>query len=161
MRPFIKKVLVAISGSDSSINGAKYAIMYAKTYNLDLSVVYVVDTSTLKELLISKIFIEEESSEFESNLEANGNRYLDYIEELARSKNVKINKILKRGGVVNMIIEAAEETDADLIILGAWQKNRSKRDLVTRSHLDLLMDAKKSVLIVKEEEIEAIFNRFR
>ena len=70
MGPFIKKIIVAISGSDSSINGAKYAIMLAKMYKLDLSVVYVVDTSTLKELLISKIFIEEESAEFENNLEA-------------------------------------------------------------------------------------------
>lgn len=160
MSPFIKKVIVAISGSDSSINGAKYAIMLAKMYKLDLSVVYVVDTSTLKELLISKIFIEEESAEFEHNLEANGNRYLDYIEELAKDKGVKVNKILKRGGVVTQILEAAEESGSDLIVLGAWQKNRAKRDLITRFHIDLLMDAKKPVLLVKEEEIETMFKRF-
>ncbi len=160
MKNLIEKVLVAISGSESSINGAKYAIMYCKTYKLDLSVIYVIDTSTLKDLLISKIFIEEESSQFESNLEANGNRYLDYIEELAKSKGVKVNKILKRGGVANMIMEAAEETDSDLIILGGWQPNRSRKDLITRAHLDLLMDSNKSVLVVKDHEIENIFKRF-
>src|SRR4030043_649020 len=154
MGAIINNILVAISGSDSSINGAKYAIMLAKTFKWDLSVVYVIDTSTLKELLISKIFIEEESSQFESNLEANGNRYLDYIEELAKSKGVNINKILKRGGVATMILEAADEVDADLIVLGAWQQNKSKRDLITKSHMDILFDSKKTVIIVKEQEIE-------
>jgi nucleotide-binding universal stress UspA family protein len=160
MSAMINNILVAISGSDSSINGAKYAIMLAKTFKWNLSVVYVIDTSTLKQLLISKIFIEEESSEFEMNLEANGNRYLDYIEELAKNKGVKVKKILKRGGIATMILEAAEEEDADLIILGAWQQNKSKRELITKSHMDILFDSKKSVIIVKEQEIETMFKRF-
>jgi len=160
MSAVIKNILVAISGSDASINGAKYAIMLAKTFKWDLSVVYVIDTSTLKELLISKIFIEEESSEFEKNLEANGNRYLDYIEELAKGKGVKVKKILKRGGVATMLLEASEEVNADLIVLGAWQQNKSKRDLITRAHMDILFDSKKSVIVVKEQEIETIFKRF-
>jgi nucleotide-binding universal stress UspA family protein len=160
MSAIINNILVAISGSDSSINGAKYAIMLAKTFKWNLSVVYVIDTSTLKELLISKIFIEEESSEFEQNLEANGNRYLDYIEELAKSKGVKVKKILKRGGIATMILEAAEEADADLIVLGAWQQNKSKRELITKSHMDILFDSKKSVIIVKEQEIDMLFKRF-
>ncbi|MCK4798216.1 MAG: universal stress protein [Spirochaetes bacterium] len=160
MKPLIKKILVAISGSDSSINGAKYAIMLSKIFKWELSVVSVVDTSTLKELLISKIFIEEESSDFEKNLEANGNRYLDYIEELAKSKGVKIKKILKRGGVSTMILEAAEEEGVDQIILGAWQVNRAKKDLITRAHLDILLDSKISVLVVKEQDIEILFKRF-
>lgn len=160
MKAFIKNILIAISGSDSSINGAKYAIMLSKIFKWELSVVYVIDTTTLKELLISKIFIEEESSDFEKNLEANGNRYLDYIEELARNKGIKIKKVLKRGGVATMILEAAEEINADLIILGAWQQNRAKRNLITRAHLDILTDSKKSVLIVKDENVETLFNRF-
>jgi nucleotide-binding universal stress UspA family protein len=160
MKPLVKKILVAISGSDSSINGAKYAIMMARSFKWDLSVVYVVDTSTLKELLISKIFVEDESAEFETNLEATGHRYLDYIEELAKSKGVKVNKILKRGGVATMILESADEVSADMIVLGAVDINRSKRDLINRSHLDILMDSKKSVVIVKEEDIETLFKRF-
>lgn len=161
MKPLLKKIQVAISGSESSINGAKYAIMLAKTYKLELSVVYIVDTSTLKELLISKIFIEEESVDFEKNLEANGRRYLDYIEELAKSKGVKVKKILKHGGVATMLLEAAEDENVDMLVMGAWEVNRSKRSLITRAHMDLLMDAKVPVLVVKEEDIEMMFKRFK
>jgi len=156
----LQKVLIPISGSESSINGAKYAIMMSKIYKWELTVIYVIDTSTIKELLISKIFIEEESKEFEENLEANGLRYLEYIDELAKSKGIKINKLLKRGGVTNMIMEAADETDADLIILGGWQSNRSRKDLITKAHLDLLTDSKRSVLVVKDQDIETFFKRF-
>ena len=160
MKPLIKKILVAISGSDSSINAAKYSIMLAKTFKYDLNILFVIDTSTLNELLISKIFIQEESLEYEKNLESNGHRYLNYVDELAKSKGVKINKIVKSGAVSTKILETAEEEDVDLIIMGGWELNRSKRDLITRAHMEVMMDAKKPVLIVKEEDIEIMFKRF-
>lgn len=134
--------------------------MLAKTYKWDLGVVYVIDTSTVKDLLISKIFIEEESSQFEKDLEANGQRYLNYISELAQKKGVKAHTLLKRGGISTMILEAAQEFDAQLILLGAWETKRSKRDLITRAHMDILMDANRSVLIIKEEDIENLYKRF-
>ncbi|MCG8571851.1 MAG: universal stress protein [Spirochaetes bacterium] len=161
MKPIVKKILVAISGSNSSINASKYAIMLAKTFKWELVALYVIDTSTIKELLLSKIFIEEESDDFEKNLEANGKRYLDYVEELAKNKSVKVKKVLKRGGIASMIMETSTDEDCDLIIMGGWEVNRSKRDLISKAHMDLLMDSKKSVLIVKEEEVENLYKKFR
>jgi nucleotide-binding universal stress UspA family protein len=160
MKQMVKKILVAVSGSDSSINAAKYAIMLAKNFKFELAVLYVIDTHTLKELLMSKILIEEETMEYEKSMNANGNRYLSYVEELAKSKGVKVEKVLKTGNVAAMILEASEETDTDIIVLGGWEMNRSKRDLVSKSHMEVLMDSKCSVLVIKEEEIEDIFKRF-
>ncbi|MBP5706337.1 MAG: universal stress protein, partial [Spirochaetales bacterium] len=68
MNSLLNKILVAISGSDTSINAAKYGIMLAKSLKLELNVIYVVDTSTIQDLLLSKIFIQEESAEYENNL---------------------------------------------------------------------------------------------
>jgi nucleotide-binding universal stress UspA family protein len=119
-----------------------------------------VDTYTLKELLLSKIFIEEESREFEKNMIANGERYLAYVEDLAGEKGVKVEKVLKTGNIAAMILEASDEVDSDMIVLGGWELNRSKRDLVSKSHMEVLLDSKHPVLIVKEEEIESFFKKF-
>ena len=160
MKNVLNKILVAISGSDTSINAAKYGIMLAKSQKLELNVIYVVDTSTIQDLVMSKIFIQEESAEYENNLRENGKRYLTYAEELAQSKGVKIVKHLKSGAISTQILDTAEEIGADMILLGSWEINRSRRDLMSRFHTDIIMDAKMPVLIVKDNVVEGQFNRF-
>lgn len=159
MKQIIKKILVAVSGSDSSINASKYAIILSKTFGFELVAVYVVDTQTLKDLISTKIFIQDESSEYEKGLVSNGNRYLAYIEELAKSKGVKVKKILKNGNIASSILEASIEEDVDLIVLGGWEVNRSKRDLISRAHMEIMMDSKIPVLVSKEEDIENLFRK--
>ena len=83
MKALIQTVVVAVSGSEASVSAAKYGILMARLYRLRLVGVYVVDTATLRELLLSKIFVEDESSEYEKSLEENGRRYLNYVEGLA------------------------------------------------------------------------------
>ena len=157
MTGLFKNILVATSGSDASINASKYAIALSKIYNCKLTAVYVVDTATLKELLISKIFVEDESLEYEKSLEANGHRYLNYIEELALKKGVKIDKILKNGAIYTGILNAADESNSNLIVLGGWERNRDARDLISHAHKEVLMNAKCSILIVKEQNVEALY----
>jgi len=111
----------------SEFLAAKYAIVLAKLYRCRLSAAYVVDTATIKQLTLSKIFIQEESQEYERSLQTNGERYLAFVEELARAKGVKIERELRRGAVYTEILAVAEEKKADLIILGGWEKNRSVR----------------------------------
>ncbi len=156
-KPLFSNILVAITGSDASILAAKYAIIMAKTYRCNLSAVYVVDTATIRQLTLSKIFIQEESQEYEHSLEANGDRYLSFVDELAKAKNVKIDKSLRRGAVYTEILAAAEEKKSDLIILGGWEKDRSSRDIISNAHREIMINAKCSVLIVKEPNIDQLY----
>ena len=97
MKGLLQTVVVAVSGSEASINAAKYGIVMAKVYRCRLLAVYVVDTATLKELLLSKIFVEDESVEYEKSLERNGRRYLDYVTDLAGKKGVEVEGLLRKG----------------------------------------------------------------
>jgi hypothetical protein len=63
-----------------------YGILLSKQYECDLKAVYVVDTSTLKQLTMSRIFYEEESRNYEKRLEDDGKRYLTYLEKLAAER---------------------------------------------------------------------------
>jgi nucleotide-binding universal stress UspA family protein len=155
----IKKIVVAVSGSQSSINAAMYAIVMAKLYHCKLTATYVIDSATLKQLSLSKILVPEESSEFEKSLEENGHRYLNYVEELASSRDVRIEKDLRRGSVSTEIMVSAVERGADLIILGGWEKDRDPRDIISNVHREIQVNSKCSVLVVKNRDVEHIFRR--
>ncbi len=157
MKPLIQKILVAISGSDASINAAKYAIVLAKQYHCSLTVVYVVDTATLQELVITKIFVEDERMDYEKNLLANGDRYLTYVRDLAGQKGVKVETVLRKGAIYTEILRESESRDIDLILLGGWERERKERDIISEAHREVLLNARCSVLVVKEQDIDSIF----
>jgi nucleotide-binding universal stress UspA family protein len=159
LKPLFSNIVVSISGSDASILAAKYAIIMSKLYKCWLSAVYVVDIATIRQLTLSKIFIQEESQEYEASLEANGKRYLSFVEELARAKGVKIESELRRGAVYTEILGVAEEKKADLIVLGGWEKERSARDIISHSHREIMVNAKCSVLLVKEPNIDQLYKQ--
>jgi len=159
MKPLIQKILVAISGSDASINAAKYAIVLAKQYHCSLTVVYVVDTATLQELVITKIFVEDERMDYEKNLLANGDRYLAYAKDLAGQKGVKVETVLRKGAIYTEILRESESRDVDLILLGGWERERKERDIISEAHREVLLNARCSVLVVKEQDIEPIFKQ--
>ena len=157
MKPLISNIVTAVTGSDASILAAKYAIVMAKAYHCHLNAVYVVDTATIKQLTLSKIFIQEESAEYERNLEANGERYLTFVSELAKAKGVKVDRQIRKGAVYTEILTVADEVKADLIILGGWERERSARDIISQAHREIMFNAKCSVLIVKEPDVEQIY----
>jgi len=157
MKPLISNIVTAVTGTDASILAAKYGIVMAKTYNCKLSAVYVVDTATIKQLTLSKIFLQEEGAEYEKSLETNGSRYLSFVEELASAKGVKIDKIMRRGAIYTEILAAADEKKADLILLGGWEKDTKTKDIIGHSHREIMANAKCSVLLVKEPEIDQIY----
>jgi nucleotide-binding universal stress UspA family protein len=159
MKPLISNIVAVITGSDASILAAKYAIVLSKLYRCRLSAVYVVDTATIRQLTLSKIFIQEESQEYEKSLEANGERYLSFVEELARAKGVKIEREIRRGAVYTEVLTAADERRADLIVLGGWEKERSARDIISHAHREIMISAKCSVLLVKEPAIDQLYKQ--
>lgn len=159
MKELLRTIVVAVSGSEASISAAKYAIALARSYRLRVLAVYVVDTATLRELLLSRIFIEEESADYEKSLEQNGHRYLNYVEELASKKGVEVEKILRRGAVSTEIVEAAEDARADLILVGGLEEKGVLRDALSRQQREIMRNARCSVLVVKEPEIDAIYRK--
>jgi nucleotide-binding universal stress UspA family protein len=159
MKPLISNILTVITGSDASILAAKYAIVMSKMYRCRLTALYVVDTATIRQLTLSKIFIQEESQEYERSLQANGERYLSFVEELARAKGVKVEREIRNGAVYTEVLAVADEKKADLIVLGGWEKDRSARDIISHAHREIMVNAKCSVFIVKEPSIDQIYKQ--
>lgn len=157
IKPIFQKVLILMNGSESSVHAVQYGILMSKLYHCALKAVYVVDTPTLKQLTLTKIFVIEESSEYESSLTADGNRYLGYAAELAAAKNVKIETELLHGSIWGETIRAADEFGANLILLGGSEKGEHGDSSMRVSHKRIFENAGCSVLYVKEKQVEQLY----
>ena len=163
-KSFLKKILVAVNGSESSIHAAMYAIMFASSYKIDMKALYVVDSATIKTLGRKNILIHDEALQFEQDLITEGNGCLDYIKGLAGTKGLEIETELRSGKVFKEIIKGAKEYEADLIILGGEEKKDrdyiAHRNVISEHRNELLSLAECPVLVVNEPDIQAEFNSF-
>lgn len=157
MKGLFKKIVVAVNGHESSIHAAMYAILMAKTYNLELKAVYVVDTATIKYLSMNHFLISEESSSYEEQLNADGEKYLKYVERLAQTKGLKIQTELRSGGIFSEVVKVCEEFKADILLLGGHENKNGKKNIISEKESDILSNSKIPVMFVKNENIEKLF----
>lgn len=163
-KSFFKKIIVAINGRQSSIHAAMYATMMARTYHLSLKFIYVVDTATIKYLTMNKFLISEEKNSFEEKLTADGEHYLNYVKNLAATKGIDAEIELRNGGVFTEIIKAADEYEADLILLGGNEREVGKpglkKNVLSTDQNEVLVNSKCPVMIVQKPDIEKLFKIF-
>ena len=157
-KPLFKNIMVVINSTDSSINALKYAVLMSKLYRCKVYAIYVVDTATIRQLTLSRFLVEEESREYEQSLDENGQKYLQYADEIARAKGIRIETVFRRGVVWSEVVSAAEEFGIDTILLGGYEKGViDQKDLLSSSSRAILLHARCSVLIVKEKMIEQLY----
>ncbi len=164
MKGLFKNVIVAINGSQSSVQAAMYAIIMAKKYSFSLKFIYVVDTATMEFLDKCNFLISSELSSYEDELKRNGKNYLDYVVKLAKSKGVIASSELRAGSVCSEVVKAAEDIDADLIILGGHdsigkivEKASSRKSVAVTNRYEIITYARCPVLVVHKPNIEALF----
>lgn len=162
VRPLFQNVLIVINGSEASIHAAQYGILMSKLYHCKLKAVYVVDTASLKQLTASKFFVADESHMYEESLHSDGQRYLEYVSDLAKAKGIKIETEIRSGAVWSEVIMAADEMKAGLILLGGYKSEMNssaieKHDAVSSSSRDIIAHANCSVLVVREKMIEQLY----
>jgi nucleotide-binding universal stress UspA family protein len=85
-------------------------------------------------------------------MEADGERYLNYINELAAKKGVSITKKQSRGNVHHEIVNTVKGEKVDLLIVGELSRIRSRRDEFYDETERAIRMVNCSVLIVKDED---------
>ena len=114
METNIKKVLVPIDFSDYSKSALKYAVNFAKSFNAEIILVYVVEPIIYPpDFSMGQIAMPSINAEWD-------NRAKEELQKLAKSEftsagNVKT--VIKTGKPFVEIIETAKEENVDLIII--------------------------------------------
>jgi nucleotide-binding universal stress UspA family protein len=158
MRGLMSKVIVLAEGLYSSVAPVKYAVALRKAFGTEVIVVYAVDTAAIRKLASSRIFVDEESAEYERSLEETGRRRLAYVEELARAKGAEVVTKLLKGSIADEVVRIAEDEGADCILLGGWEHNGDFRDILLAASREIADLAPCSVLIVKSRDAERAYN---
>lgn len=114
----IKNILVAVDGEANAINTIRYAICFAKDFEAQLSIVYVLNKKSIDFLLKHRIFIESEAKQYEEEIYNFGKFFLERAKKIAETKGVKIKDYILKGIVYEEVINKAIEISADLIIIG-------------------------------------------
>ena len=148
----IKKIMVYVDGTEQSVTAAQYAICLASFSGAELIAYYVINTRAVEDLLKARIFLKDEQVEYEHDMEADAERYLNYINELAMKKGVSVIKKRSRGNVHREIVDSVETDDVDLLVIGELSRIRSRRDEFFDETERAMRAVSCSVLIVKDED---------
>jgi len=147
-----KKILVYVDGTEQSITAAQYAICMASYFRADLIALYVINTKAMEDLLKARIFLQDEQVEYEHDMEADAQRYLNYVNELAIKKGVSLIQRSSRGSVHKEIVNLVDEENVDLLVIGELARIRSRRDELYDETERAMRMVSCSVLIAKDED---------
>jgi nucleotide-binding universal stress UspA family protein len=148
----IKRIMVYIDGTEQSITAAQYAICLASFTGAEIIAHYVINTRAIEDLLRARIFLKDEQVEYEHDMEADAERYLNYVNEMAVKKGVPLVKKHSKGTVHKEIVDAIAEENVDLLVIGELSRIRSRRDEFYDETERAMRTVGCSVLIVKDED---------
>ena len=137
------KVLVAVDGSEYSMNAAEYAISITKAYSSQLIALHVVtsDVSTIASTFSPQMEeIKKNAQEFFDKMRRKGDR----------SSDIPLRtELIASSSVVGGIIDFAEKENIDLIVVGTRGRSGLKRLLLGSVASGVVNYARCPVMIVK------------
>jgi nucleotide-binding universal stress UspA family protein len=142
-------ILLFAEGSEEGMHAARDAIALAADEKARLRAAAVVDTSTLKHLLTSRIFIQDEMEDFEKELEVSANKHLNWISQLSEEAGVTCDTVLLRGACHAVLLREQRDCRADLFVMGAFKASAARRDLMAREKQLILEDIACPALLVR------------
>jgi Universal stress protein UspA and related nucleotide-binding proteins len=109
----ISKLLVAIDGSDPSMDAADYAISISKQYNAEfLYALHVIRADV-------DLFELHDTSEYTIEMRNKGEKYLGKVRLKANEKNIQVKtEIISSTNIAGGIVDFAEENNINLIVIG-------------------------------------------
>ena len=117
----IKKVLVAVDGSENSLKAVDYGVDIALKYGCEMYLLHVVDKVEVPDAIKKYADVEkiEDPPEY-LVLNEIGNRILKTVEETAREKGVKtVHPVILEGDPADKITAFARDNQIDWIFLGS------------------------------------------
>lgn len=148
-RAKLSHILVLADGSEQSFRAAEQAIALAKLAEAKLTVMSVIDTETLRQLLTFRILAAQEMTDFESELETSARQYLDRVRSMAMEQKIVAEQVLVKGPYHTAVLAQQHQLSVDLICLPGFKSRDATRDLLAREYQKIVDEAPCPVMLVK------------
>ena len=146
----IRRILVAVDGSNPSLNASTFAIDIAKRYDAELIVLHVIDPR-YRELESAISPRPGRFKEIEKKVMEDAQKILDNVRHKATEKNVnvKMDAISSFTSVMKDIVHYAKVNNADIIVIGNRGMTGFKKLLVGSVASGVVTYSDCPVLVVK------------
>jgi nucleotide-binding universal stress UspA family protein len=146
----IRRILVAVDGSNPSLNASTFAIDIAKRYDAELIVLHVIDPR-YRELEIAISPRPGRFKEIEKKVMEDAQKILDPVRQKATEKNVnvKMDAISSFTSVMKDIVHYVKVNNADIIVIGNRGMTGFKKLLVGSVASGVVTYSDCPVLVVK------------
>jgi nucleotide-binding universal stress UspA family protein len=144
----MKRILVAIDGSDGAGRAVDYAAHLAKDNGAELSIVHVISDYGLPDDLFRRL-IDLRQAWLKEQLESASAEILNTARNRARAIGVSVIRLDSRAGdVAETILEVAQEQDVDIIVIGKRGLGRVARLLLGSISQKIASLALRPVIII-------------
>lgn len=151
------RILVAIDGSNESMNAADYAILVAKQYNASLTAISILPQEIRYDYDVEMTDPDMPAAPVKGTVELSRHeveeKLFSEIREKAKENNVDLQTdvIVTAGSIVAEIVTYAESKNFNLIIIGTRGKTGLKRMLLGSVASGVVTYAHCPVLVVRDK----------
>jgi len=144
-----RKILYPTDFSDVSKNALKYLKQLKESGAEEIFVLHVIDK---KDLQFSYLYLFDENStdgNLEQKLKAEAERELNEIEGKLKNWGFKVSSSVKFGIPIKEILNAEENKDISIIVIGSHGKSNIQEMLLGSVSENIIRKCKKPILVVK------------
>jgi nucleotide-binding universal stress UspA family protein len=149
----IRKILLAMDGSESSFRASRYAIGLAKAVDSEITLLHVLENIRQGGAiaLLARYGSVRPARGFLKTSQKAARKWIRKVERDAENNGVKLSTklVLDQSSKAEEILKQAEKSKADLIILGTRGLTKFKKIVIGSVANTVLGNAKCPVLIVK------------
>jgi nucleotide-binding universal stress UspA family protein len=115
----VGKIYIPVTGSPEGRKAYKKALSFAKDHNFDVVFIAVMNVELLNKLARYKIFIDEEVTLYQSTMEKDIEKYLNFMEKEAASIGVNSSHVVLKGEPYREILKDVFSTIERKLLLHA------------------------------------------
>lgn len=146
-----RKIMIATDGSESVKRAVETAVEFAKLSGAKLYAVYVIAFGRPLRPYPKDVGWERATLE---HFRAEGKQATAYVENSGKAANAEVESIILEGNPANEIVDFADKSDMDLIVMGTFGRTGIQKFLLGSVAENVVRHSRKPVLVVRGETIE-------